>query len=172
MHCAVFRENILNLLSMFLKFNVLFLYLPWWLQNKLLSLLPMLPFNLCRGHCVILGRGNEAAAPPGFSGELKLLENLLTGLAENFRIQVSVSNKLCLHSEGLQIRHQQQLEKEGQFWVHIRRVGGTKFWKLAVSTSQIPSADALRSHVSSRGNSFPDSWPQGPNGSYKNGPSL
>lgn len=75
----------------------------------------MLPFNLCRGHCVILGRGNEAAAPPGFSGELKLLENLLTGLAENFRIQVSVGNKLCLHSEGLQIRHQQQLEKEGQF---------------------------------------------------------
>ena len=54
------------------------------------------------------------AAHTGFSGELKLLENLLTGLAENFRIQVSVSNKLRLHSEGLQIRHQQQLE-EGQF---------------------------------------------------------
>ena len=74
----------------------------------------MLPFNLSRGHCVTLGRGKEVAAHTGFSGELKLLENLLTGLAENFRIQVSVSNKLCLHSEGLQIRHQQQLE-EGQF---------------------------------------------------------
>ena len=105
MHCAMFRENILNLLYMFLNFNVLFLYLPWWLQNKLVSLLPMMPFNLCRGLCVILGRGNEEAAHTDFSGELKLLENLLRGLAENFRIQVSVSNKLRLHSEGRQIRH-------------------------------------------------------------------
>ena len=65
----------------------------------------MMPFNLCRGHYVILGRGNEEAAHTDFSGELKLLENLLRGLAENFRIQVSVSNKLCLPSEGRQIRH-------------------------------------------------------------------